>query len=195
MTEIIEPLHRPLRGLPRTPQGLGTPAPQASAGRRRVKRSHRPIVVAHAISEGGPLNVLVLLDRPGRARDALLTVMDRIGPQLGRVVLCVPMRPRVRWGKVVEAVAELQMLTPKASFGARVVFGRRVEAVGLEACEGRSRLVVDLSEDAELRRTLRRCAIAYAVGPQGVARFADETNRKWREEQLVRSGKRKQCCS
>lgn len=158
-------------------RGLGTPAPQASALRRRVPPDQGPLTVEEPVSQGGSLNVLVLLDRPGRARDAVEAVVDRVGPQLGEVVVCVPLPAGARWGQVATTVEELRGFVQGTPCGARVAFGRRDETVALEACEGGFRLVVDLTDEGEVRRTLKMCAIAYVVGPQGVARFAQETSR------------------
>ena len=176
MTELMAQLDK--TRVRRHARRLRNPTPQTSALRRRVGLDQDPITVSEAAPYGGALNVLVLLDQPGRARDAVEAVVDRVGPLLGQVVLCVPLGAGAKWDRVSTTVEQLRAFAEGTSFGARVAFGRRDETVAVEACEGGFRLVVDLAEDAELRRTLKMCAIVYVVGPQGVTRFADETARR-----------------
>lgn len=161
-----------------TRRGLRVTTPRASGLRRRVRSDQDPITVADPVPQGGTLNVLVLLDRRGRAQEVVEAVVDRVGPELGEVVLCVPLALGARWGRAATAVEQLRAFAEGTQLGARVAFGRRDETVALEACEGGFSLVVDLCEDAELRRTLKMCAIAYVVGPQGIARFAEESRRR-----------------
>lgn len=177
MAELIAQLDQSA-GSRSQPRGRRGPAPQASPLRRRVPADQAPLTVAEPVAQGGTFNVLVLLDQPGRAQEAIDTVLDRIGPQLGRLVVCYPMGAGTRWAEVGMTTDRLEALVEGTPVGARVAFGRRDETVAVEACEGGYRMVVDLSEDDELRRTLKMCAIAYVVGPQGVNRFADEIARR-----------------
>lgn len=179
MAELVAQLDQTTMERPPARRGLGNPAPQASSAlRRRVTADQEPITVAEPLARGGTLNVLVLLDRPGRSKEAVEAVVDRIGPQLGRIVLCVPMERGTKWGRVAMTLEQLRAFVEQTSFGARVALGPRDETVAVEACEGEFRLVVDLTEDPDVRRTLRMCAIAYVVGPQGVARFAEESSKR-----------------
>lgn len=163
---------------PPAARGLGNHPPRASALRGRVGPGQDPITVAEPVPGGGTLDILVLLDRKTRGQETLEVLVDRVGPQLGRVVVCVPMETGANWARVAVSIEELKALAAGTPFGARVAFGRRDETVALEACEAGFRLVVDLSEDDEVRRTLKMCGIAYVVGPKGVARFAEEASRR-----------------
>lgn len=147
-------------------------------GRRRVRPDQGPISVAEPRPGEGPINVLVLLDRPGRGKESVATVLDRLGPQLGSVVLLVVLRAGCRWTEVAAVAGHLQAMTQGTPVGARIAFGPRDETVAVEACEGSCRLVVDLSEDPDLRRTLKMCAIPYVVGPPGIAHHAESLNKR-----------------
>ena len=157
---------------------LPNPASFAPEARRRIGAEQIPITVADPVPQAGTLNVLVLLDRPGGAEETVGAIADYLGPQLGCASLLIPIKPGARWTRVDTAIEQLEGFAEGTSFGARVAFGRRDETVALEACEGSYRLVVDLSEDSNLGRTLKMCAIAYVVGPQGVTHFAESMRRR-----------------
>lgn len=177
---VSEPVTLMGQETPVSPKDAVVPADgvRIGDGRRRVKADQGPISVAEARPGGGSMSVLVLLDRPGRGKESVAAVLDRLGPQLGSVVLLVALPVGARWSEVGTVAAHLRGLAKESSVGARIAFGPRDETVAVEACEGSCRLVVDLSEDPDVRRTLKMCAIPYAVGPQGVAHHAESLSRR-----------------